>query len=285
MDKRVCAIIITYNIDNKIEEVVNSIINQVEEIVIVDNGSKKKTIDILTKLSKEKNVITIFNKSNIGIAKALNEGIKYAQERKYQWIITLDHDSVCAPNMVSNMLNIYDNCEFKEKVKILAPRVFEVNKKQFISVNKDLDKPYTIIKDCIQSGTMFNNDIFKEIGYFNEALFVYHVDYEFCERTKKAGYEIIQVNNVILEHEEGYKIPKRVLGIKTYYNNYSEMAIYYITRNTIYMCKNYSFIYAKRIIKDFIHILLFDQQRFKKLSYWNKGIRDGIHNNYGQLTI
>ena len=47
MKNKVCASIITYNIDEKIVEVVNSIINQVERLVIVDNASNLQTIKLL----------------------------------------------------------------------------------------------------------------------------------------------------------------------------------------------------------------------------------------------
>ena len=78
MKKNVCACIITYNIDEKINEVVNSIINQVDLVVIVDNASKSDTLEILKKLNENDKVHIIFNKVNNGIAIALNQGIKEA---------------------------------------------------------------------------------------------------------------------------------------------------------------------------------------------------------------
>lgn len=284
MKKNVCACIITYNIDEKINEVVNSIINQVDLVVIVDNASKSDTLEILKKLNENDKVHIIFNKVNNGIAIALNQGIKVAKDKKMEWIMTLDHDSICDENMVKNMFevnNIYSN---EEKVAILAPQVFEMHKQDFIS-NKNNSDYYTEVKECIQSGSLFKISVFDKIGYFNEDLFIYHVDYDFCERVLKAGYKIIQCNNTILYHEEGYKIPKRFLGIKTFYNNYSSVAIYYITRNTIYMAQKYSILYLKRIVKDFVYITLYDKQRKERLLYWKKGVIDGLSKKYGRLEV
>ena len=284
MKKSVCACIITYNIDEKINEVVNSIINQVDLVVIVDNASKSDTLEILKKLNENDKVHIIFNKVNNGIAIALNQGIKVAKDKKMEWIMTLDHDSICDENMVKNMFevnNIYSN---EEKVAILAPQVFEMHKQDFIS-NKNNSDYYTEVKECIQSGSLFKISVFDKIGYFNEDLFIYHVDYDFCERVLKAGYKIIQCNNTILYHEEGYKIPKRFLGIKTFYNNYSSVAIYYITRNTIYMAQKYSILYLKRIVKDFVYITLYDKQRKERLLYWKKGVIDGLSKKYGRLEV
>lgn len=42
----ICAIIVTYNIGKDLYKCFNSIVNQVDKVVIVDNGSSKETIMI-----------------------------------------------------------------------------------------------------------------------------------------------------------------------------------------------------------------------------------------------
>lgn len=282
INNKICAVIITYNIDIKIIGVIEAVINQVETIIIVDNASQNKTVEILKSLQKYEKVNIIFNEQNVGIAKALNQGIEFAETGKYDWILTLDHDSICENNMVKNMLEYkkYLNCE---QVKMIVPQVFEINKNDFISNRSDKSVKYFEVKDCIQSGAIIKTSVFKKVGYFNEELFIYHVDFDFCQRLLKNKYKIIQCNLATIYHEEGYKISRKILGMEFYYNNYSEYSIYYITRNTIFMTKNYSIFYIKRIIKDFIHILLFDNKRREKLSYWIRGIKDALINKYGKI--
>lgn len=81
MNNKVCALIITYNINEKIIEVANSIVNQVELLVIVDNSSKPQTIKLLERLNKNPNIKVIFNDKNCGIAKALNQGINFVKRK------------------------------------------------------------------------------------------------------------------------------------------------------------------------------------------------------------
>lgn len=283
MKNKICAIIITYNIDKKIVEVINAIINQIETIIIVDNASNDKTIKILKELSCNEKVNVIFNNENVGIATALNQGIKFAENNNCNWVLTLDHDSICGKDMIHNMMLCANTYNQYESIGMLAPKAFDVNKKEFISKKNKNNAEYIEIKDCIQSGSLIKVDVFKKIGYFNEELFIYHVDFDFCQRMLKAEFRILQCNNSILYHEEGYKVPKNILWKTFYYNNYSSYAIYYITRNTIYMCKKYNIIYIKRIVKDFVHILLFDKKRYEKISYWARGIKDAVLNNYGKL--
>ena len=46
----------------------------------------------------------VFNSENLGIAKALNQGIEIAIKEKFEWVITMDNDSIATENMIDNML-------------------------------------------------------------------------------------------------------------------------------------------------------------------------------------
>lgn len=286
--KNVCAIIITYNCSAKIIEVIDSVVNQVDSIIIVDNGSNQKCLSILEELEKVDSIKIIYNKFNYGIAKALNIGIKYALENGYEWVLTLDHDSVCEKSMISKMFKCFtvSKCDISE-VGIICPRVYDINKGMYIDKVKENDekKDYYFTTDCIQSGSLYNINIFRSLGYFNEELFIYHVDFDFCEKIIKNGYKIIKCNSVKIFHEEGAKIQKKLLGMTVFYNNYSSNAVYYITRNTIYMAKKYNLKYLKRILKDFIFIIIFDNNRKELLKYWVRGVRDGLKNQFGPIKL
>ncbi|VYU05415.1 glycosyltransferase [Clostridium butyricum] len=283
MSEKICAVIITYNIDEKIIEVVKSIEYQVDKVIIVDNASEERTIKILNSINKNNKIKIIFEESNVGIAKALNDGIKLAQKLEYDWVLTLDHDSICERNMINKMINV--SKLVNDNIGIITPQIYETTKKDYISRKVCDSSLYTYVKDCIQSGSLINIKVFDEIGFFNEELFIYHVDFDFCQRLLKKNYKVIQCNKVTLYHEEGYKIPKKLFLKKVFYNNYSSTAIYYITRNTVYMAQNYRFTYMKRIIKDCLFIILYDKKRWQRLYYWNKGLCDGLLKRYGKLEI
>ena len=83
-------IIIKNFIYNNLFELISTISNQVNYIIIVDNNSSDQLI--FKKLEFEKTYI-IFNNQNFGIAKALNQGIKKAITLDCDWVITFDQDS------------------------------------------------------------------------------------------------------------------------------------------------------------------------------------------------
>ena len=69
----------TYNVEDFIEEQVSSLMNQtLEEIelILIDDGSTDRTLDILKKLAKDNPKITLVTQSNSGPAKARNTGLE-----------------------------------------------------------------------------------------------------------------------------------------------------------------------------------------------------------------
>lgn len=278
-EEKIIAIIITYNIGEKIEESYKSIIDQVDKIIFVDNGSNDITINTLKRITlKDEKVISIYNNENLGIAKALNIGVKKAFEYDIDFIMTLDHDSILECDMIEKMMETYKSLNHKSDIGIISPAIYDVNKKDYL-IKKNNDN-FEYIIEPIQSGSIIKKSLIKEIGLFNEDLIIYYVDTEFCYRAKEAGYRFLQCNNTKLYHEEGKKSIHKLLGKRVYYQNYSEFALYYRARNYIYMMKNYySYFSSKdRILKDAIKIILFDKHRYKSIKSHLKGILDGVNN-------
>lgn len=274
---KIVAIIVTYNINNKIKEVYKSVVNQVDKIIFVDNGSNYETIKLLKEIdSYSEKVDIIYNKSNLGIAKALNLGVIEALKLNFDFIMTLDHDSILKENMVRDMRNIYNLFKDKEYIGIISPAIYDINKNDYLTnINKE---KFQFITEPIQSGSIIKSDLFKNVGLFNEDLIIYYVDTEFCYRASQKGYKFLQCNNTYLYHEEGKKTCFKILGKNIYYQNYSEFALYYRARNYVYMMKNHydKFSSKDRIFKDGIKILIFDKTRIKSIKAHIKGIYDGM---------
>ena len=68
----------------------------------MDNGSDNiKNIEDCV-LNNWKNITIIKNGKNEGIAKALNQMFEFAIEQQYEYVLTLDQDSVCPDNIISS---------------------------------------------------------------------------------------------------------------------------------------------------------------------------------------
>ena len=98
----ICAVIVTYNPEMKLIYNVESLLNQVDQIIIIDNGSSfgsKGFIDVVKNMSRVK---AHYFKSNKGLAAGLNYGVEIAKKSGYNWYLLLDHDSIASKNYIKN---------------------------------------------------------------------------------------------------------------------------------------------------------------------------------------
>ena len=105
LQKKFFSVIIpAYNSERTILKAITSVIKQnIDcEIIIIDDLSKDKTLKIVTKVKKKyENIKILRNKSNIGVSRTRNLGIKKAQG---EYIIFLDSDDF-----------LFDKCLIKLK--------------------------------------------------------------------------------------------------------------------------------------------------------------------------
>lgn len=290
--ENICAMIVSYNCDEKILLVIDSIINQVDSIILIDNGSKSDSLEILKKLNNDK-IQIIYNSNNMGIAYALNQGVKYAQNKKFQWVLTLDQDSMAAKDMITNMLKFYyslDNSQKAEVVSIVPVHIEQktYNEKQNIKNNNKFQEVLTEIT----SGNLLNISIFDKIGYFEEKLFIDCVDHDFCFRICKSGHKIIKVYDAILLHNLGDITTKKIFSKKVIYSNHSVIRRYYITRNRFYIWNLYEKNFTEWVkvdkkanLMDLIMIILFEKDKLLKLKMIIKGYIDYRKKHFGELKL
>ena len=75
---------------------------------------KVKEINLIRDINKEK-IEVIFNEENLGIATALNIGVKEGLRQGYNWILTMDQDSKCSKDIVEKMFEVYNGIEEKRE--------------------------------------------------------------------------------------------------------------------------------------------------------------------------
>ena len=285
MKTNVAGVVILYHPnENETFQNILSYSKHLSKLYIFDNSSTESSI-IKSKLNElNSNCYYFHDGSNEGIALRLNTVIKMANEDGFSWLLTMDQDSSFQENGFQNYLEQINNYP-NENVAIFGvnflPKLFGVSNeaKEVLST--------------ITSGSVVNLLLAKNIGNYNEDLFIDLVDAEYSYRAIQKGYKIVQFKNVILNHEMGYKQPGRSLkNFKvTLRIMYSPTRIYYIVRNSFWMLYKFSSLpkSARKEIWTTLALLknsiIYHKERRLVFKYIIKGYWDYKRNKMGKLEI
>jgi rhamnopyranosyl-N-acetylglucosaminyl-diphospho-decaprenol beta-1,3/1,4-galactofuranosyltransferase len=193
MNKRIAAVVVTYNRLNLLKEGIEAIRNQSrkpEAIIAVNNGSTDGTDMWLA----SQNDLIVYNQQNVGGAGGFNRGIKEAYDAGFDWIWVMDDDGYPALNCLEKLI----------EATIKRPDV-----SVWGSIVLDRDNPTNLAFDCEQvttytgeinwdiefinnwapvfNGVLFSRDIIKKVGYPNPSLFIWGDEVDYFERTKREG--------------------------------------------------------------------------------------------------
>lgn len=281
---RICAGIVLFNPDvERLKKNIEAIIWQVEKIYIIDNGSRNQ--HAIRKLVNSYGTVSLtINSDNLGIAKALNQMCSLAIEDNYQWILTLDQDSICSVGMLDIMKNYVNN----KNIGIICPDIYYEGRKMR---EKKAKKKIEFVSACMTSASLTNLVAWKTVGGFCDDYFIDYVDNEFCMKLCLHHYKILRVNNCILNHELGQAQQGKFLGIFKYsYSFHTPIRMYYITRNNLAFIRTYS--KNLNIVKEYIKVIYIltknlwvSKQKSVTLKYIFLGIKDYRNKNMGKCKI
>lgn len=269
---KIIAGIILYNPQiDRLRENIEAICNQLEVVVIVDNGSTNQS-EIKELLKQYQNIHYMNNLENVGIAKALNQIMEYAEKDEVDWVLTLDQDSVVPPNLMKEYSAVLE----VSNLALVTPNIIDRN----FSSKEETQCGIEEVERCITSAGLTNVSVWRTVGGFEEKLFIDYVDFEYCAKVKRNGYKIIKLNDVKLLHEIGNAKVKHILGKNFIVYNHNPVRKYYYFRNVIYCMKKYPDFFEykqeKRNLRVmFLKSVIFEKSRGKKFIFIIKGIMDG----------
>ncbi|WP_422113882.1 glycosyltransferase [Gardnerella sp. DNF00622A] len=277
---RICSGIITYNptlID--VSTCLEALCNQVERVVIVDNASKNvKSLQEV--VSKYANVTLVKNSQNIGFAKALTQVFEWAKSQGFNWVLTLNDDSVVPSNMISEYKKILEsqgnlvNQKNAKNSKIAVVCSLLKNRLDGTILHSKCHKD-----ECITSGSLTSVEAWQKIGGFDEWLEIDGVDFDFSRRLVRAGWKIVECQNVIMEHQIGKARSINLIIKHPIVWNHNANRKYYIARNmqvVDYKMGTYSYAKSLRaVVRDMIFVALWEKNKFAKIRAMIRGFKDG----------
>lgn len=191
------------------------------EIIMVDNAS---TDGSCKKIEKEfKQVIIIKNKSNLGFAKAINQGIK---KSKGSYLFVTNDDIVFEKKSIKNLV---DYATKNKKAGILSGKIYLKSNRQKLSadgykINKwtgdikiyrtpeKLKEPEWV-PGCAM---LIKKAVVKKIGLFDTNFSHSFEDVDYCFRARKKNFKIVYLPQAKFWHGDGTTSNKN-LKLKHYH--------------------------------------------------------------------
>lgn len=297
MIEKVCIIILNYNNYSDTIECVQSLRKAIPqskyEIIIVDNLSNNDSVKQLNKVLSPIKVIQ--NSQNKGYAHGNNVGIKYAEQKGYQFICILNNDTVIDMDFLELCQQELNN---DSSVAFVSPTLVEYKEKNVVQstggdifINKGIvtlknhglnrkDLPKKIESDYIGGACMMlRTSMLKELGYIPENYFLFFEETEWCYRAKKMGYKNICLTSAYIYHKGSVSI-KSVTGLQEYLM--ARNRVVFVRRNIDSNLKYYRFL-LYLFLQQLYYLLI--KKNKNMIRYYLDGVFNRIDPSYPFIVI
>jgi rhamnosyltransferase len=284
-----CAIITTYRPGAALMQCVQSIRQQVNAILIIDDGDSQDNVAKLHAWFGGMEAVTILHQpKNLGIAAALNRGVKEAAKRGYHWMLLLDDDTIPNSDMVSRLCWHLSQLQSQERIGCLG---MSWHHEKMPAAN-DCPPLWREKRGIITSGSLFSLAAFEAVGGFREEFFIDCVDYDFCLRLRARGYRVIKILECGFQHSLGVSKQHRLLGLTIYTYSHDPQRLYYLFRNSVVLALEHVFadpLYSCAVVKGLAGKLLeqmfWEPQKMRRFKALFSGICDGLRHRLGKRIL
>lgn len=272
---RVVAIIVSYNDALAIIKCIEMLRKQVTSIIVVDNGSLSEHQFILKSLEELENLTLIYSSSNLGIGAAINLALEVLDDAQVDWVLTMDQDSIAAPDMVASMVqaaSAFPKAAF-------TPLITDIGQSGKYATPVEVDY-------AITSGNLIPLTAVRQLKGFDSKLFIDGVDFDFSLRLRAKGYKIIRVPAANMRHTLGNASQSKPR--RRFYTNHSPLRRYYMARNMILNFRSHFlrfplFVFRLSLVTllTFINVLIWGPRRIESMKMILRGFIDGLLNRTG----
>jgi GT2 family glycosyltransferase len=220
-------VIVTYQSEKEIGECLATIPRKEEyEVLVIDNGSFDRTPEIVR--VKYPWVRLIRNRTNLGYARANNQGIKMSRG---EYILLLNPDTRLEKDFCETVIRFM---EANPQVSVLAPKILNPDGTVQDSIREFPDYSillweitglaklfpkspvfgrwrmkwfdYSKIQEVPQpmtSALLFRRKVFEEVGLFDESFPIYYNDVDLLKRIKGKGLKVFYFPSAVVIHKRG----------------------------------------------------------------------------------
>lgn len=271
-------IIVSYNVEHFLHLCLESVYaatkNICAEVIVIDNASSDKSVDMVNKKFPSTRVIA--NVDNLGFGKANNQAAKLAKGR---FLCILNPDTVVSQNTFEQFITLHES---NPNLGISGPQLTDgtgqfllESKRGLPSIRAVLTKSLGLFKlspslfgqyynlrlpqnesgktDVLVGAFMFmRKHLYEQLDGFDENFFMYGEDIDISFRSLKLGMTNFYLSNTNVIHFKGESTPKNKAYEKRFFN---AMSYYYKKNfshnsllNFVFLIGSYVFSKFKRIM-------------------------------------
>lgn len=176
----VSVLIPAYNAALYIEKAIDSVLAQTYqniEIVVVNDGSKDGTAELLENIKlKDSRVLVFHNEKNLGLSPTRNKGVKLCNGK---FIALLDADDLIAPERLEKQVEFLENNQSFSAVSTWMEEFDVKGNNKTIRYRRDLNEIKSVsmfYSPVSHAASMFHASVLKQLGYRNEFFFAEDYD-------------------------------------------------------------------------------------------------------------
>jgi rhamnosyltransferase len=285
----ISAVVVTYRPDVILLENLRKLLAQISTVIVVDNGSDGASAAWVEMAGKLPGVFLIRNRSNLGIADALNIGIRHVLQAGQPWVATFDQDTAIPADYFKRLFQSYEKCPISESVGVIVSGGWSEADNAAVAGKDPAEPGWSLVSAAVNSGSLIKARVFEKAGYYDKDLFIDYVDADFCLRVQKNGFKILSATGVVLEHDLGTKQTRNLMGLRLSFRVHAAWRYYYIVRNRLVLYRRYFTAFPRWVLRDALglswelpRIILLEHGRRQKLSAVVQGISDGLRGKTGR---
>lgn len=199
------------------------------EVIVVDNGSHENITPLIKNVYPQARVIR--STQNLGFAAGNNLGI---QESKGDFLFFVNNDTELTPDIIENLLSCFER---NKHAGAASPKIYYYDHPGIIQyagytpINPFTARNTTIGQFEVDTGQynqprptpyahgaamMVSRQVIEKAGTMPECFFLYYEELDWCEKIRRAGFEIYYEPKAVIYHKESLSVGK-LSPLKTYY--------------------------------------------------------------------
>ncbi|WP_214041230.1 glycosyltransferase family 2 protein [Methanoculleus sp.] len=264
------------------------------KVLLVENSTDHAVIDAIRVQFPDIEILETGR--NLGYAGGNNAGILHAMEQEPDYIFVLNNDVSVEPGALATLvheLETHRDCAACQPLVMYSenpdaiwsagtemylgyPRLYLKNGSR--SAEQPAKPPFGLVGCAL----LFRASALRDIGLFDESLFLMHEETDWCIRAKEMGYGLLVAPAARVQHK-----------VSATLGSFSAPYLYYVSRNWLLVAKKHfrrsEFIYillTEILVRcPYYCCLLFRRGELRKIRFYLSGLRDGLSGVSGEAKL